>query len=85
MVEITSNDGMRDGVPTAHGLYDPALGVLSGIESKCPTCGCVYLGAAKANDCPGHFGHIEVHVVPHPSKCGTLLPFDTHNEWHCVS
>ncbi len=43
----------EDGYPIENGLMDPRMGVIDpGLT--CKTCG------AKAGDCPGHFGHIEL-------------------------
>jgi hypothetical protein len=60
VVEVTVAAGIVGGVPVSGGLYDPALGVWKDVDSRCPTCGCVYTGAARATDCTGHFGHVEV-------------------------
>ena len=62
VVEITSTDRYNNGVPVSGGLYDAALGFCDyGI--KCKTCGNEYSGSKKVNDCPGHFGHIQVRAV----------------------
>ncbi len=49
----------NNGVPVSGGLYDSALGFCD-FGMKCKTCGNEYKGTKKANDCPGHFGHIQV-------------------------
>ena len=52
----------NNGVPVSGGLYDAALGFCDyGI--KCKTCGNEYSGSKKVNDCPGHFGHIQVRAM----------------------
>jgi len=50
---ITADTYDEDGYPFEGGLMDPRLGVIDpGL--RCKTCG------ARAGDCPGHFGHIEL-------------------------
>jgi DNA-directed RNA polymerase subunit A' len=50
---ITADTYDEDGYPIKGGLMDPRLGVVDpGL--RCRTCG------ARARDCPGHFGHIEL-------------------------
>ena len=62
VVEITSTERYNNGVPVSGGLYDAALGFCDyGI--KCKTCGNEYSGSKKVNDCPGHFGHIQVRAM----------------------
>lgn len=42
------------------GLNDPRMGSLS-FQVRCKTCDCSYAGSgSKMDDCPGHFGHIEL-------------------------
>jgi DNA-directed RNA polymerase subunit A' len=50
---ITADTYDDDGFPIDMGLMDPHLGVIEpGL--RCKTCG------KKVNDCPGHFGHIDL-------------------------
>jgi len=50
---ITADTYDDDGFPIDMGLMDPHLGVIEpGL--RCKTCG------RKADDCPGHFGHIDL-------------------------
>lgn len=57
---ITKADRMFNGQPVYGGLSDPRMGTNS-FEMKCDTCGCSYSGSgAKMDDCPGHFGHIDL-------------------------
>ena len=57
---ITNTDRMANGKPVYGGLSDPRMGTNS-FDMKCDTCGCSYSGSgAKMDDCPGHFGHIEL-------------------------
>ena len=42
------------------GVNDPRMGTFS-FNTRCKTCDCTYTGSgSKVNDCPGHFGHIEL-------------------------
>ncbi len=59
MVEITTMERYHHGVPVSGGLYDAALGPCD-FGKRCKTCGNGCAGAKGANDCPGHFGHIQV-------------------------
>lgn len=63
VVEITKPGTYIGGVPIRQGLNDPALGTADP-RSTCTTCGNTYSGTGKVNDCPGHFGHIEVGGAP---------------------
>ncbi len=50
---ITADTYDEDGYPIERGLMDSRLGVVDpGL--RCRTCG------ARAGDCPGHFGHVEL-------------------------
>jgi DNA-directed RNA polymerase subunit A' len=50
---ITADTYDDDGFPIEMGLMDPHMGVIEpGL--RCKTCG------AKVDDCPGHFGHIDL-------------------------
>ena len=46
-------EGMEMGKPKMNGINDPRQGVTDRF-SRCQTC------AGNMNDCPGHFGHIEL-------------------------
>jgi hypothetical protein len=62
VVEVTNMERYdANGKPVPGGLYDAALGFCD-FGMKCKTCGNEYSGTKKANDCPGHFGHIQVCV-----------------------
>ena len=53
--------------PVPDGLYDPALGPIDS-KSSCATC------RLSAQQCPGHFGHIELAVpVYNPLTFGTVI------------
>lgn len=43
------------------GANDPRMGTLD-FNTRCRTCDCTYtgIGGNQVNDCPGHFGHMEV-------------------------
>jgi DNA-directed RNA polymerase subunit A' len=59
VVEVTKPGTFSGGVPIRGGLNDPALGAADP-RSTCATCKNTYVGSGKINECPGHFGHIEV-------------------------
>lgn len=59
VVTITEPAGHRDGIAVAKGLYDPAMGAMDA-STVCETCKSTYKGVDKDDDCPGHFGSIEV-------------------------
>ena len=77
VVEITSMERYNNGVPVSGGLYDGALGFCD-FGMKCKTCGNEYRGTKKANDCPGHFGHIQVHYMCPPWLACVDAPASTH-------
>jgi DNA-directed RNA polymerase II subunit RPB1 len=57
---ITKVDRYIHGVPIYGGVHDPRMGTFD-FTARCKTCDCTYSGnGSKVNDCPGHFGHIEV-------------------------
>lgn len=62
VVEVTKPLTHTAGVPVHNGLNDPRLGAADRM-STCSTCKNTYAGGAKVNDCPGHFGHIEVRAA----------------------
>ena len=62
VVEVTKSGTFNGGVPIRGGLNDPALGTCD-LRATCSTCKNTYSGSGKENDCPGHFGHIEVSVT----------------------
>jgi DNA-directed RNA polymerase I subunit RPA1 len=56
--------------PLPGGLYDPRLGPTSARDGSCTTC------ARSGEQCPGHFGHIELAVpVYHPLLFPEVLAF----------
>jgi DNA-directed RNA polymerase beta' subunit len=61
-VEITKPDSFVGSQPVRGGLADPALGA-NDLRVTCTTCRNTYGSTSKVNDCPGHFGHIEVRVA----------------------
>ena len=88
---VTADTYDEDGYPIERGLMDSRLGVVDpGL--RCKTCG------ARAGDCPGHFGHVElVRPVIHVGyvdaiynclratcrKCGRiLLPEERLDDYH---
>ncbi|MFQ6130087.1 MAG: DNA-directed RNA polymerase subunit A', partial [Candidatus Hadarchaeaceae archaeon] len=88
---VTADTYDEDGYPIERGLMDSRLGVVDpGL--RCRTCG------ARAGDCPGHFGHVELaRPVAHVGyidtiynclratcrKCGrVLLPESKLEEYH---
>ena len=54
----------QDGSPVYGGANDPRMGTLD-FNTRCRTCDCTYtgIGGNQVNDCPGHFGHMEVSCV----------------------
>ena len=62
VAHITKADLMVNGVAGPGGLEDPKLGTCD-YHATCRTCRCTYTGSGQVNDCPGHFGHIEVRHV----------------------
>lgn len=57
---ITTTERLRNGIPVYGGLSDPRMGTNS-YSIRCKTCDCNYAGSgSKMDDCPGHFGHIEL-------------------------
>lgn len=57
---ITKLDRFRNGIPCYGSLADPRMGS-SSLRARCKTCEGGYEGMnAKMDDCPGHFGHIEL-------------------------
>jgi DNA-directed RNA polymerase II subunit RPB1 len=59
VVEITKPGTYNAGLPIRGGLADPALGAADP-RSTCATCKNTYSGSGKVNDCPGHFGRLEL-------------------------
>lgn len=50
----------RNGEPVLGSLADPRMGSGS-FKTRCETCECSYSSSgAKTDDCPGHFGHMEL-------------------------
>lgn len=57
---ITKYDRFENGLPAYGGVNDPRMGSVDK-RGRCKTCDCTYTGSgSKVNDCPGHFGHIEL-------------------------
>ncbi|CAM9294553.1 unnamed protein product [Ectocarpus fasciculatus] len=57
---ITKYDRFENGLPAYGGVNDPRMGSIDK-RGRCKTCDCTYTGSgSKVNDCPGHFGHIEL-------------------------
>ena len=57
---ITKFERFRNGKAVYGGVEDPRMGSLD-FNNHCKTCDCSYAGSgAKMDDCPGHFGHIEL-------------------------
>ena len=60
VAHITKPDLVVNGVAVPGGLEDPRLGTCD-YHATCKTCKNTYTGTGgRVNDCPGHFGHIEV-------------------------
>lgn len=58
---ITRLERIKNGSPVYGSVDDPRMGTNS-FSMRCKTCDCTYAGSgAKVDDCPGHFGHIELH------------------------
>lgn len=55
---------VQDGSAVYGGANDPRMGTLD-FNTRCRTCDCTYtgIGGNQVNDCPGHFGHMEVRRV----------------------
>ena len=57
---VTKLERYRNGFPVYGSLADPRMGTNS-FSMRCKTCDCTYAGSgSKMDDCPGHFGHIEL-------------------------
>ncbi len=67
--EINNPGTYNNGKPLKGGLNDPALGTADK-RSTCVTCKNTYGGSSTVNDCPGHFGHIQVCIRKRPGGCG---------------
>lgn len=64
---ITRPENFSNGKPVYGGVNDPRMGSLDRRE-PCKTCGCTYNSVGqrnRVNECPGHFGHIEVSTQNH--------------------
>ncbi len=57
--EVVTYHTYQNGRPVRGGLNDPALGVIDK-RATCTTCKNTYSGSGGVNDCPGHFGHVQV-------------------------
>jgi len=73
---ITADTYDDDGFPIEMGLMNPRLGVIEpGL--RCKTCG------RKVDECPGHFGHIDLAMpVIHEGYPKTLRDFVRREIWH---
>lgn len=61
--EVTTYHTYQNGRPVLNGLNDPALGVIDR-RATCATCKNTYTGSGGGqNDCPGHFGHLQVSLI----------------------
>ena len=57
---ISRPETFLNGQPLIGGIGDPRMGTCD-FRARCKTCDCTYSGSGgKVNDCPGHFGHIEL-------------------------
>eukprot|EP00904_Undaria_pinnatifida_P012757 jgi/Undpi1/8611/HiC_scaffold_25.g11076.m1 len=58
---VTKYDLYKDGSAVYGGANDPRMGTLD-FNTRCRTCDCTYtgIGGNQVNDCPGHFGHMEL-------------------------
>ena len=88
-----NNEEIRSGVykferdafgrPSYGGVNDPRMGTFER-AGKCKTCNCSYTGSSKMNDCPGHFGHIELyHPVYHIGFINEVLKLLRCVCFHC--
>lgn len=62
---VTKWETYRNGKPVYGGINDPRMGTLDRRE-PCRTCGCTFNETGqrgRVNECPGHFGHIEVRPI----------------------
>jgi len=56
---VTKLERYKNGIPVFGSVADPRMG--SNTLARCKTCDCSYAGSgSKMDDCPGHFGHIEL-------------------------
>ncbi len=58
---VTRFETYQNGQPVYGGVNDPRMGTFDA-RARCKTCDCTYTGSGseKMNDCPGHFGHINL-------------------------
>eukprot|EP01038_Epipyxis_sp_PR26KG_P008142 gene8142-11021_t len=57
---ITRLERYVNNMPVYGSVADPRMGTNS-FQMRCKTCDCSYTGSgSKMDDCPGHFGHIEL-------------------------
>lgn len=57
---VTKLERLKNGLPVYGSVDDPRMGTNS-FSMRCKTCDCTYAGSgSKMDDCPGHFGHIEL-------------------------
>ena len=90
---VVNNEEIRAGVykferdaygrPSYGGVNDPRMGSIDRF-GKCKTCNCSYSGSSKMDDCPGHFGHIELyHPVYHIGFIDDVLKILRCICYHC--
>ena len=56
---ITKFERTKNGEAVYGSLNDPRMGV-NDFQRRCKTCDCNYGSGSKMDDCPGHFGHIQL-------------------------
>ena len=56
---ITKIERYRGSMPVYGSVSDPRMGSVDR-NVRCKTCDCKCEGGSKVDDCPGHFGHIEL-------------------------
>eukprot|EP00639_Heterosigma_akashiwo_P032026 CAMPEP_0194731502 /NCGR_PEP_ID=MMETSP0296-20130528/57539_1 /TAXON_ID=39354 /ORGANISM="Heterosigma akashiwo, Strain CCMP2393" /LENGTH=157 /DNA_ID=CAMNT_0039639033 /DNA_START=82 /DNA_END=551 /DNA_ORIENTATION=- len=75
-----------NGQPVYGGPNDPRMGTFD-FRARCKTCDCSYSGGGggvSINDCPGHFGHIELaRPVFHMGFLDTVLKVLRCVCFHC--
>ena len=81
---VTKFERYRNGKPVYGGVDDPRMGSLD-FNNHCKTCDCSYAGTgAKMDDCPGHFGHIDlIRPVYHCGLIGEVVKILRCVCYHC--
>ena len=82
---ITNINRYTDNRPNYGGVNDPRMGTVDKKAGRCRTCDCEYTGSStKMNDCPGHFGHIELaRPVYHVGYIDTVVKLLRCVCFHC--